>query len=206
MRALLRTVTWSSFVMLAAASCASVIGIEDAEPDPLLAAPPERLDCVEYCDEIMAACTGVEQQYDSLDHCLGFCTALDLGNTGDSGVNTVTCRREQLGSLVLAESDLHCPIAGPTGENPALGADDICGGVCEAYCDVLQVTCPTEFDQTFSDKATCEFDCDLLVDLGIYDHTIQSGDSVQCRIWHLTASTLAPTTHCGHAVGANPCD
>jgi hypothetical protein len=209
MRALSRSLFAFSVLTLALASCASVIGIEDAELDPLLggagAAPPA-IDCASYCNEIQATCQGALQQYDTLDSCLGFCAALPLGNPGDTEVNSIACRHAELEAAVaINEPEVHCASAGPGGENVPAGADDACGGACEAYCTVLRATCASDFATVFSDHATCLADCDLLIDDGVFDASKQSGDTLQCRLWHLSAATVVDTPHCLHALGDDPC-
>jgi hypothetical protein len=38
-----------------------------------------------------------------------------------------------------------------------------------------------------------------------YSTAIQDGDSVQCRLYHVTAATLDSRTHCSHAAGVALC-
>ena len=38
-----------------------------------------------------------------------------------------------------------------------------------------------------------------------YNTTVQEGNSVQCRLFHVTAATLDPIAHCVHAAGLAPC-
>jgi hypothetical protein len=38
-----------------------------------------------------------------------------------------------------------------------------------------------------------------------YYTAIQSGDSVQCRLYHVTAATLDSRMHCSHAAGVALC-
>ena len=38
-----------------------------------------------------------------------------------------------------------------------------------------------------------------------YGTSIQNGDSVQCRLYHVTAATLDSRTHCSHAAGVALC-
>ena len=42
-------------------------------------------------------------------------------------------------------------------------------------------------------------------DLGGYSIEQNSGDSVNCRLWHVSAASVAPSSHCGHAAGESPC-
>jgi len=53
--------------------------------------------------------------------------------------------------------------------------------------------------------------CDIVPDLSRppdnlrYNVSQQSGDSLQCRLFHVSAATMDPTTHCVHAAGGSPC-
>jgi len=38
-----------------------------------------------------------------------------------------------------------------------------------------------------------------------YDTSIQAGDSIQCRLFHVTAATLDSVSHCAHAAGVALC-
>jgi hypothetical protein len=37
------------------------------------------------------------------------------------------------------------------------------------------------------------------------DITVQKGDSVQCRLFHVSAATINEVLHCPHAAGQAPC-
>jgi hypothetical protein len=47
--------------------------------------------------------------------------------------------------------------------------------------------------------------CAPLADTGSYDDSQQTGYTVQCRLYHVTAATLDPTLHCPHVDGIGPC-
>jgi hypothetical protein len=57
----------------------------------------------------------------------------------------------------------------------------------------------------------CLSACDIVPDLSRppdnlrYNVSQQSGDSLQCRLFHVSAATMDPTTHCIHAAGGSPC-
>jgi hypothetical protein len=38
-----------------------------------------------------------------------------------------------------------------------------------------------------------------------FNASIDEGDSLQCRLYHVSAATLDPVLHCPHAGGAPPC-
>ena len=82
----------------------------------------------------------------------------------------------------------------------------MCGSNCDAFCDVLEQVCASDFAAHYADPSECSSDCqDNFPDLGSYDVSMSAGDSVQCRLWHLAAATVDPNLHCQHAAGAAPC-
>jgi hypothetical protein len=70
--------------------------------------------------------------------------------------------------------------------------------------------CPSQY----ADVAACGEVCRTVPELGGYSATLQnasgdpmfgSGDSIECRLWHLSSATQLPVPHCAHAAGALPC-
>jgi hypothetical protein len=209
---------------LALTSCVAVLGIEDAEVDPQAplgdptgdgaggsgtggtggavadggvdATPDAEQDpCEAYCNAVMETCTGARQVYSSLDACRGVCAALPRGAEGDEGVNTVWCRLESAGlAASTGEPDAYCASAGP-------GGAEGCGTNCDGYCAVMLATCASEFGSITACRAACE----ATPDLGGYDVSYKSGDSIQCRLYHASAATLDAEKHCPHAAGEAPC-
>jgi hypothetical protein len=51
----------------------------------------------------------------------------------------------------------------------------------------------------------CVEDCLDVPDLGGFHTGLASGNSVQCRLYHVGAATQDPGTHCPHTVGTGPC-
>jgi hypothetical protein len=180
------------------ASCQQVLDIKDAELDPLSAAGPTL--CETYCDTVASNCTGAVAVYTTNDTCLGFCGHLPVGTAGDEQGDSAECRLTQADNAAsTGEPDVHCPIAGPAGGGT-------CGTNCDAFCTVFQQVCGDSFDQAYPDLAACRTDCQANIpDVGSYDATMSSGDSVQCRLWHLAAASVDPGVHCPHAAGEPPC-
>ena len=180
------------------ASCQQVIGIQDANLDPLSAGAPTL--CETYCDTVAANCTGNVAVYTTNDVCLGFCGHLAVGTAGDEQGDSTECRLTQADNAArTGEPNVHCPIAGPAGGGT-------CGSNCDAYCTVFQQECADRFNQAYADLAACQTDCQANIpDLGTYNANMSSGNSVQCRLWHLTAASLDPGVHCPHAAGEAPC-
>jgi hypothetical protein len=155
--------------------------------------------CATYCSQVQDGCTGDFAVYTSDSTCLGVCGALPAGSAGDEIGDTVECRLRQVTNAVeTGEPDQHCPKAGP-------GGDGVCGQNCESYCVLLQSLCTAHFDATFDGLAACTAACADLPDVGGFSTAINQGDSIQCRLWHVSAAAVDPSTHCPHAAGEGPC-
>lgn len=73
---------------------------------------------------------------------------------------------------------------------------------CTTYCDKVIDTCGTIGAQAtaqYINAAACKLYCNEAAELPSGNSGDQSGDSVECRIYHSGAATLDPTTHCEHA-------
>jgi hypothetical protein len=205
-RAALRFAALAASLVPAWAGCSSVIGIEDARVESVTGstggAPAELTLCERYCESAMTNCTGNFKLYFSTAECLTTCAVLPEGAEGDKNVNTVQCR---LRSADLAgkigEPDVNCPAAGP-------GGDGKCGSNCEGFCSMALSACSAFFAElpTDFDPAKCEEFCEAsLPDKHGFDIRQDEGNSVQCRIYHSSASTIDPDTHCRHVAGIGPC-
>jgi hypothetical protein len=156
--------------------------------------------CATYCDALEANCTGEFAQFVSRTTCLEYCKLLPVGSSSDEIGNTMHCRLNQAELAGnTAEPGQHCAEAGP-------GGHGICGSNCEAYCVVLEQACEPVFQDEFLGRPDCNSKCGEIPDVERFQTGIDSGNSVQCRLWHLSAATLDPSTHCGHAVGEAPCN
>jgi hypothetical protein len=175
------------------------LGIQDAEIDPQFEAATAS-PCEVYCSTVADSCTAEDAVFTNRSTCLAYCERLPPGDEGDAEGNSVACRLTQAElAAATGEPDVHCPLAGP-------GGDGTCGDNCESYCDVFAGVCTTRFEQGYADVADCVDACDNdTPDLGGYDTSMDEGDSIQCRLWHLSAAAVDPTFHCVHADGENPC-
>jgi len=183
-------------------ACSSILGIEDAEPDPLFGAGGGGQSagalCTEYCDTVMANCKEPDAVYTSHTTCLDVCEALQAGEEGDTFANTVQCR---LGNArtALSEPVTECPAAGP-------GGDNICGTNCEGFCVLFQSACGNKFSAVYASLQKCREDCEANIpDKGGYTIDDDSGDSVQCRLWHSSVALDDPIQHCEHVAGESIC-
>jgi hypothetical protein len=221
-----------ALVALVASGCASVIGIEDATCDPTTEGCPPAAGtkvasplCKQYCDTVMNACTGNNEQYTSMDACLSVCSFIP---PGDPSVvdNTVHCRLEVAQVAATSpEPDSYCPAAGPSGDGPSDASD--CTGPagdtndpCESLCEVLMPAC-AHFPQ-YGSMDECVTTCQQQTGphTTADEHYTSStatepfpdrGNTVICRIWHVSVAATGPTDkrvaglHCVHAAGGDPC-
>jgi hypothetical protein len=163
--------------------------------------------CREYCDAVFAGCPLVNTQYASPEVCLAVCALLPPGTAAAPGAapptgNSVQCRLAQAQLAArTGERNGYCAAAGPGGAN-------VCGTNCEGYCTVMLRTCP----DVFATLNECTGACDRVPDLSdpptllSYDTSMQTGNTVQCRLFHVNASTQDAAMHCPHASGQMPCN
>lgn len=162
-------------------------------PDNQVDAPgggPLTLDCTSYCTAILGACTGERAQYESLETCLGTCEHIPVGMLGETTGNTLGCR---IYHTEFAQQDpmTHCDHAGPSGGT-------MCGAtLCEGFCAVAPIICPNEWQAN-----TCVSRCSALASVPPYSIN-STGNTQECRLYHLTLATTDPTTHCPHTDRAN---
>jgi hypothetical protein len=148
--------------------------------------------CDTYCADIAKNCAGDNMQYGDMASCMGACSALPEGKPGDMAGNTVNCRIYHAGAATM-DAALHCVHAGP-------GGAGACGSNCESFCAIATATCKTEHP----DNATCMTTCMGFKDMEKYDASDVDGDTLACRLYHLTvaaSSDANAATHCPHTVG-----
>lgn len=145
--------------------------------------------CASYCAAIMTACSGGNEQYASSATCLASCGAFSPGNPGDKAGNSLECRGYHATNASKAGAE-HCPHAGPAGDN-------VCGANCEGYCSLMMKHCSA----AYASAADCTTACAGITGAtgSGYDTGTKTGDSLFCRIYHATAASTDPTTHCDHA-------
>lgn len=175
-----------SIVSVAAAACHHIAGIEDRE----LAGENVSSLCTSYCDTVMEACRGDNAVYNARETCLGVCALLPQGDRLEPGTgNTVACRMRQAELALEIEPAAHCRNASP-------GGHGVCGTNCEAYCSLLEDSCPNEYRET----EDCLRTCAGFEDRGILDVlTDHDGNNVQCRLVHVSSATVQPEEHCRHS-------
>ncbi len=150
--------------------------------------------CDVYCDAAIANCTDANELYASADACQASCANFPSnGNVNDADGDSVQCRMYHLGAA-KGDPAGHCSHGGASGAN-------VCGGWCDVYCDIMDITCPNEY----SGAAACDTACGAFPTTGEIDDA--TGDSVQCRIYHAGAANN--DVHCDHASAdstADTCD
>jgi hypothetical protein len=203
--------------------CASVLGIEQATHDSTLdkggtgnggngntgggggGGGTDKPLCETYCDTIGASCTGANEQYESRAICLRTCSRLEEGQFDDDVGNTVHCRLHYAKSAADAPGEAAgaCSAAGPGGAQ--LEVVDLCGTFCEGLCTIALATCRGA-NFRFTSLSECRLACEALPDLGNYNDKIIDGNSVQCRLYHVSAAQIDPIIHCPHVGGdVGPC-
>jgi hypothetical protein len=178
-------------ISLALGACQAVAGIEDRTLDPALRPRVDSEQCKDYCAVVMDACTGEDAVYANLGQCLGVCAALDPGDPEElRAENTVACRARQAENA-KDEAKGYCRSAGP-------GGNGECGTDCEAYCQVFPQVCKAQFEYGSNDD--CLRACEALTQQDSYDlERDHDGDTIECRLVHMTSASVDPVGHCAHA-------
>jgi hypothetical protein len=193
---------WLGFaIVLSSSACGNVEQAKDVEVDqshggesalqPGDGSDPTPPTCEAYCDSVMSACAGNEAVYVSQSVCLAVCARFEPGEAAEPTGNTLACRALH---ATLAEHDpaRECSAAGP-------GGGDRCGSDCEAYCALFSRICP-ELAAEQASVADCRASCAGLVDQPNLDLTRDhGGDTVECRLVHVSAASVGPIPHCEHA-------
>jgi hypothetical protein len=183
-----------------AAVVSAVLGLAACGSSSTPAPTQEELNaqaCAAYCTSITGACTAANAQFASADACNAYCVRArgtpeiwSAGADGATSGDTLACRVTHAG-LAGANAAVHCPHAGPSGGNA-------CGNWCEDYCDLALAAC-TGGLQLYADRAACQTACAAIPATGTANAT--SGNTVQCRIYHLgvaASSAAQATVHCPH--------
>lgn len=161
--------------------------------------PPSALQCETYCADLDSACNEDNQAtvYPDPNYCRAICPHFERGS--DTDANTFDCRARQAAIAHMFEAQ-------PTEIAPncfaaSAGSGGKCGTTCEAYCQLFGDIClEGEADPE------CMRRCTKLVDKPQSGSVaFMGGDTLQCRLAHLSAATVDSETHCPHA-GLFPSD
>jgi hypothetical protein len=179
-----------------ASTCAAVLALAlvalpacSEEVDPLEAV------CQDYCELVQRNCSGAVGQYSDLATCKATCRAMPPGDPASPAGNTIACRTFYAG---IAENPAAsaCTTAGP-------GGNGTCGESCDSFCTLALELCGGQ-PGSFPDLATCTTQCAGFDQTEVYDFGDVAGDTFACRLYHLTAASVAPDVHCSHIVENSP--
>jgi hypothetical protein len=183
------------FAALVLAGCSGILGIEDHvylgadagnAGDGSDGAASQL--CQEYCDVVLKNCVGQYAVYTGMETCLGVCSKLPPGDRLEPlDDNSVACRKRQA-DQAETEPQFFCPLAGP-------GGGGKCGSNCDGWCTLIKAACP----DNLAAVPDCVQACSALKDVGTFDVVANhEGDTLQCRLVHVSTATVDPTTHCPH--------
>lgn len=153
--------------------------------------------CAAYCDAVTTACTDKNAQYKDKAECLVYCESkgkIPAGAASDVGGDTIGCRMYHAGVAAksVENAATHCPHTGKSGGNT-------CGTWCENYCQLAKSNCTGDANSLYADDKACMDKCAGGNATGAADSV--SGNTVQCRIYHLGVAGTDATTakdHCPH--------
>jgi hypothetical protein len=149
--------------------------------------------CGKYCELVMSNCTGENAQYETKDECLAFCGHLRLGDEGEEKAASVGCRQYWADSPARTSATAYCLAAGPFGGG-------VCGDRCTTFCGVLLSACsPDGGKPAYASQPECASACAgfSLKDAGSDGggegpSGPTSGDTLNCRLYHLRLATKNP--------------
>ncbi len=190
----------SSFAMWVLAIAITGLAACDDDDGGTPDAPGVALTCANYCTQITSNCTAGNQQYGTMAECMSTCTHFPLGTAADMGGNTLGCRIYHAGAAMTGP-DVHCRHAGP-------GGDGACGANCLGFCTLVLGTCTGASAQFNGDMNTCMTACGGFATTPPYDSSKTGGNTFACRLYHATAASANPVTHCPHTSTVNmpPCN
>jgi hypothetical protein len=148
--------------------------------------------CMDYCELVMRHCQGSVAQYTDVSTCQATCGAMPLGDPLSPTGNTISCRTFQA-ALAEDATRLACTRAGP-------GGDSTCGDNCESFCASAGELCP----DAYADDEACRAACAGFSTTEVYDASDIGSDTFACRLYHLTAASTDPDTHCAHIGVVSP--
>lgn len=145
--------------------------------------------CDDYCVLVLRNCTGAVAQYSDLSTCLATCETMELGAEGTEQGNNIECRTFW---AAISEGDTTmCTRAGP-------GGDGTCGMNCESFCASTMQICADEVIPPYDSEAECLTACGGYSATERFDAGDIAGNTFACRLYHMTAASTEPGTHCQH--------
>jgi len=157
-----------------------------------LDAPASAPTCAAYCTAIAANCTAANLMYASAGDCMASCGRLAVGTAADTSGNTLGCRLYHANNAAggAGNANTHCRHAGP-------GGDGVCGANCEGFCTIVQGSCATQQPPPYASMSACMTACAGYATTPPYV-AAATGNNLACRLYHATAASALPATHCAH--------
>jgi hypothetical protein len=189
-------------LLVAAAACNSVLGIDSATVDPSFGAEAGAgsqdagSPCEAYCNTVVKNCP--TEEYNNVPTCLALCGAFDPGQPTDTTQDSLGCRAHY--AALAATNPSNCRAAGPLGGG-------VCGqDLCATFCSLDTFVCVGSNAEFDGGEVGCESACQTsfptYVDDAGNDLSLSTGNTLNCRIWHLEAAVGGGAqelaTHCPH--------
>ena len=166
------------------------------------AAPAQADTCDFYCSAIQKHCTGVNQQFTTPAMCQAVCKTYKAGPIMDSSSNPeddLGCRIYHSDVPASMDPATHCFHGGPAGGAPNECSKDF----CSTFCGLAGSIC-TGTHQQYMTTAACMTDCMTFpLSAGNYGTADVDKNDQFCRMYHLTAASVDPATHCAHITKAS---
>jgi hypothetical protein len=217
--------TLISFLAVVGCALAACSDDKPAAVDAPTTVEPLAQNCTTYCSAIETACTGANAQYAAAPatNCSATCAEFPVGTAQDTSGNTLGCRLYHTQNVTkTGDAATHCPHAGPAGAKVDAAAGT-CGDACTNFCALEVKTCGTTdapltgITPQYQNAAACMTACAAFSKTTQYTAAATTGDSLACRLYHVTNAALnaaksppdltAASTHCGHsaATATAPC-
>lgn len=170
--------------------------------------------CDDYCRVISVACPHDIALYESAGQCRAACEAMEPGQRGDYGPDTLGCRQTHGYNAMYHDPELHCAHAAPGGGGSC--PQSTTSG-CLGYCTQLFYHCADYATVEFADVGTCERSCAMefrdeeeQLRLSGYNwRAARSSAGLDCRMLHAlragTASFERQGSLCNSALGRGAC-
>lgn len=151
--------------------------------------------CPQYCDAVLANCTGDDRAFENRPQCLKACGLMTQGKEGDTGVDTVGCR---LSHAKIGKNKDECRKASAYG-------GDACGSHCDTFCAIVDANCIEPLAPgagPYPSRSTCFEECTAIT----YEATgsegtaqpLKGANTINCRMFHLLLSLDDREGHCPH--------
>jgi hypothetical protein len=185
--------------------CNSVLGIDKAALEDG-GGNVEPTSCEAYCSAVMTNCTGANAEYLNTDVCLAMCPKFEIGVQGSTSGDTRECRIYHA-NAAADDPVTHCRHAGPLGY-PACQPSP-----CTPFCTLDFGACASQSSPPYSSEVVCQNTCadpdagfPYQTTGGASDINQQSGNTLNCRLYHLESAYAAGVVadpasvmlHCGH--------